>query len=271
MPKRIKWLITLVVWAVFAPMNIASADQVGVRYAEGLLHGFVVLRTLDGKTLATGDATQTAAGDRVTSKLALKFSDGSVHEETTVFSQHDAFQLIKYHLIQKGPAFKRQLETSIDVASGQISVRYTEDNGEEKVLNERLQLEPDVANGMVPILLKNSAMPPSPMTVSMVATTPKPRIVKLAISPQGEEPFSVGGSNRKAMHWVVKVEIGGVAGVVAPLVGKQPPDIHVWILTGEAPVFLKSEGPLYEGGPIWRIEQISPVWPRKSRADSSKH
>jgi len=53
----------------------------------------------------------------------------------------------------------------------------------------------------------------------------------------------------------------GVAGVVAPIVRKQPPDIHVWILGGEAPAFVKSEGPLYLGGPIWRIELVSPVWP----------
>jgi hypothetical protein len=53
-----------------------------------------------------------------------------------------------------------------------------------------------------------------------------------------------------------------VAGVVAPLVGKQPPDNHVWILTGEAPAFLKSEAPFYPGGPSWRIELASPVWPR---------
>ena len=32
-----------------------------------------------------------------------------------------------------------------------------------------------------------------------------------------------------ATHYVLKVEIGGLAGVVAPLVGKQPPDSHVWI------------------------------------------
>lgn len=270
MPKRVKCLVALVVWAGFMQLNTTLADQISVRYAEGLLHGFLVLQTLEGKTLAVGDLIQTAEGDRVTSKLALRFKDGSVHEETTVFSQHDKFQVIKYHLIQKGPVFKHPIETSIDVPSGQITVRYTEDDGQEKVLNERLELAPDVANGIVPILLKNLPTPTSQVTVSMVATTPKPRLVKLAIVPQGEEPFSVGGSNRKAMHCVVKVEIGGVAGVVAPLVGKQPPDVHVWILTGEAPVFLKSEGPLYDGGPIWRIEQISSVWPRKSPADSPK-
>jgi len=102
----------------------------------------------------------------------------------------------------------------------------------------------------------------------MVAATPKPRLVKLVVTPRGEEPFSIGGSRRKAIHYVIKVEIGGVAGVVAPLLGKQPPDIHVWILGGEAPAFVKSEGPLYLGGPIWRIELTSPVWPQVTSADS---
>jgi hypothetical protein len=86
--------------------------------------------------------------------------------------------------------------------------------------------------------------------------------VKLTIAPQGEDPFSIGGSRRRATHYVVKVEIGGVAGLMAPLMGKQPPDTHVWILGGEAPAIVKSEGPLYVGGPIWRIELASPVWPR---------
>jgi len=53
-------------------------------------------------------------------------------------------------------------------------------------------------------------------------------------------------------------------GLVAPLVGKQPADTHVWILGGEAPAFVKSEGPLYVGGPIWRIELASPIWPKAS-------
>ena len=271
MPKRTTFLFALVVWATLLQPFTSLADQVSVRYTEGLLHGFLVLQTLDEKTLAVGDLTQTAEGDRVTSKLVLKFKDGSVHEETTVFSQRDKFQVIKYHLIQNGPAFKRQLETSIDVPCGQLTVRYTEEDGQEKVLNERLELAPDVVNGIVPTLVKNIPVPASQVTVSMVATTPKPRLIKVVIVPQGEEPFSVGGFNRKATRYVVKVELGAIAGVVAPLIGKQPPDVNIWILRGEAPVFLKSEGPLYEGGPILRIEQIRPVWPRRPPANSPKH
>jgi len=42
--------------------------------------------------------------------------------------------------------------------------------------------------------------------------------------------------------------------MLAPLIGKQPPDMHVWILPGTAPAFVQWEGPLYQGGPIWRAE-----------------
>jgi hypothetical protein len=105
--------------------------------------------------------------------------------------------------------------------------------------------------------------PKAPKTiVSFVAATPKARLVKLEISPLGEDSFSIGGSVRKAMRYAIKVDIGGITGVVAQIIGKQPPDTHVWMVGGKTPGFLKSEGPLYEGGPIWRIELASPVWPK---------
>jgi hypothetical protein len=125
-----------------------------------------------------------------------------------------------------------------------------------------------LANGLVLTLSKNIRSDVPQTKVSMVVATPKPRLVKLAITPQGEDLFSIGGASRKATHYIVKVEIGGAAGLVAPLLGKQPPDTHVWILGGEAPAFVKSEGPLYFGGPIWRIELVSPVWPRALAVDS---
>ena len=196
----------------------------------------------------------------MTTHLVFRFNDGSLRDETAVFSQRRNFRLLSYHLVQKGPAFQHPMEVAIDTSTGQVTVNYT-DEDKEKVATDRLELPPDVANGMLFTLLKNIRSDGPPTTFSMVSATPKPRLVRLAVNPQGEEPFTIGGSKRKAMHYVLKVEIGGVAGVVAPIVRKQPPDIHVWILGGEAPAFVKSEGPLYLGGPIWRIELVSPVWP----------
>jgi hypothetical protein len=244
------------------------AAPVAVRHTEGLVHGFLVLRSLAGDTLADGDLIQIARGYRVTNRLVFRFKDGSVHDETAVFSQRGNFRLLSDHLVQKGPAFQHPREVSIDGLTGQVTVRTTDDDGKEKVVTDRLDLPPDVANGMVLTLLKNIPSDASQMTVSMVAATPKARLVKLAITSQGEEPFSIGDSSRKATHYVVKVEIGGAAGLVAPLLGKQPPDTHVWILGGEAPAFVKSEGPLFFGGPIWRIELVSPVWRRVPVAGS---
>jgi hypothetical protein len=261
-------LAVLIACATLLQPGAMPAATVAVRHTEGLVHGFLVLRTLDGNTLADGDLIQVARGDRVTSRLVFRFKDGSVHDETTVFSQRHNLRLLNDHLVQKGPAFQHPIEVLIDGSTGQVTVRKTDDDGKEKVVAKRLDLPPDVANGLVLTLLKNIPSSAPQTNVSMVATTPKPRLVKLAITPQGEEPFSIAGSSRKATHYVVKVEIGGAAGLVAPLLEKQPPDTHVWILGGEAPAFVKSEGPLFFGGPVWRIELVSPIWPRLPVADS---
>jgi hypothetical protein len=99
-------------------------------------------------------------------------------------------------------------------------------------------------------------------TLSMLVSTPKPRVVKLKISASGQELFSIGGSGFKATHYRASIDIGGLTGAVAKAVGKQPPPIQFWIAAGSAPIFLKSEGPLFEDGPTWRIELAGPSWPR---------
>ena len=238
------------------------AGQVPVRHSEGLVHGFLTLRTLEGAIVANGDLIQLAQGDRVTSRLVFRFKDGSSRDETSVYTQRGAFHLVSNHLVQKGPSFPQAFDLSIDTASGQVTSRYTDDHGQPKVESEHMELPPNLANGLTLTLLKNvRANAPLP-ALSMVVATPKPRLVKLALSSLGDQTFTTGSGARKATHYVVKVEIGGVAGLVAPIIGKQPADTHVWILGGEAPAFVKAEGPMFLGGPLWRIELVSPVWPR---------
>ncbi len=237
----------------------APAAQVPVRHREGLVHGFLALRTLQGEIIADGDLIQNARGDRVTSRLVFHFKDGSLHDEIAVFSQRGHFRLISDHLVQRGPAFEHPLELTLNAATGEATVRYTED-GKAKVASERLDLPVDVANGLLLTLLKNFPPETGETKVGFVAATPKPRLVKFAIMPQGEDSFSTGDAHRKAMHYVVKVEIGGLSGALAELLGKKPSDTHVWILEGEAPAFVKFEGPLAPGGPTWRIELVSPAW-----------
>lgn len=258
--KRVPAIALLLVCSAVLSTFRLCAESVPVRYAQGVIHAFVILRTLDGAAIADGELTQVARGDRVTDDTTLHFKDGSFHRETVVFSQRGVFRLLSDHVIQRGPAFKQAMETSLDASTGEFTARYM-DGGTEKTLRERIQAPPDLANGMIPVLLQNLRPGATQWTVSMVVATPKPRIVKLVISPQGEESFTIGSANHKATRYVIKVDIGGAAGVLAPLLGRQPPDMHMWIVSGDVPVFVKSEAPLYAGGPIWRVELASPAWP----------
>jgi hypothetical protein len=241
-----------------------QADSVAVRHVEGVVRGFLFLRSLDsGAVIANGDLIQFSRGDRVTSRLVFHFKDGSLQDETAVFTQRGRFRLLSDHLVQRGPGFPHPMEVSIDSTSGRVTVRHR-DNGQEKVIEERMELPSDLANGMMVTLLKNIVPDAPSATVSMLFATPKPRLVKLVITPAGKEPFSVGRASYKATRFNVKVEIGGLAGLIAPLLGKQPEDTSVWILGGDAPGFVRSEGQFYQGGPIWRIELASPDYPRVS-------
>ena len=58
----------------------------------------------------------------------------------------------------------------------------------------------------------------------------------------------------------MKLEVGGLTGVVALLVGKEPPDPRYWLIPGHVPAFGKFEGAMFLNGPIWRIEQTPIAW-----------
>ncbi len=73
--------------------GVLKAEQVPVRHIEGTVHGFLVLRTQQGETLAAGDLIQIVRGDRLISELVFHFKDGSVDDEVTVFSQKGNFRL----------------------------------------------------------------------------------------------------------------------------------------------------------------------------------
>jgi hypothetical protein len=234
---------------------------VAVRHREGTLHGFLLVRTLAGTAIATGDLIQVPQGDRINSRLVFRFKDGSIDDETTVYSQNGVFRLISDHHVQRGPSFPTPIDMSIETATGQVTIHSIDGNGKDRVTNDHFDFPADLANGLVPTLLKNLQRNTPETKVSFLTVDPKPLLVKLAISAGGEERFSLGDSHRTAIRYVLKVELGGVLGLLAPVVGKQPPDYQIWILGGEAPTFLKWQGPAYESGPIWITELTSPVWP----------
>ena len=246
-------------WLLAAATQV-SADPVPVRRTQGTFHGFLVLKTLEGATLAAGDLVQVAHGNRLTSRLTFHFRDGSLDEETTVFTQRGFFRLVSNHHVQRGPSFPKPLDRLIDAATGQVTSR----DKDGKTTQDHLDLPADIANGLPLTLLLNLDPAAPPTRFTMIAPAEKPRLVHLLVAGEGEDPLTIGGIRRKATNYRIKIELGGVTGLVAPIVGKQPSDIHVWVLGGEAPAFVREEGQFYEGGPVWRVELTSPVFPPPS-------
>jgi hypothetical protein len=228
-----------------------------VRYTEGVVHGFLVLRTTGGQRIADGELIQTARGGTVTSRLVFRFDDGSLHDETAVFTQAGRFRLVSDHLRQRGPSFPHPLEMRIDVRKRLVTVTADED-GKAKEYSERIDADADLVNGLLITLVKNLRRGGGPMRFAYVAATPKPQVVELVVSLAGTERVEIGTRARDAVEYVVKVEIGGLKGALASIFGKEPPDSHVWVLADDVPAFIRSEQPLYAGGPLWRIELAAP-------------
>lgn len=258
--------LTVLCCALFLSVGLLPAEPIAVRYPEGSLHGYLALRSLDGKLLAAADVVQTAHGERLTSRLVYRFKDGSIDDETAVFTQHGHFRLISDHHIQKGPTFPAPVDVMIQATTGEITVRYR-DKGVEKIETSHLDLPADLANGILLDVLKNVPPDAKETKISYLATTPKPKLIQFSIQPDGREIFRSAGRPNKALRFKIHVELGGMTGLIAPLIGKEPPDAHVWIGTGPVPAFIRSEAPLYLGAPILRTELVSPVWPRTPKSE----
>jgi len=228
----------------------AHATPVPVRFSEGLVHGFPVLRSAKGERLADGELTQVARGDVVESRLVFRFNDGSVYDETVVFSQTGVFRVDKYRLIQRGPSFPESVEAFIDRATGNYGVRYRADqDSPEDVLSGRFSLPDDVYSGMLGIALKNLWAGES-TTVQVIVFTPQPRLVKVLLAPHAVDQLMIGDRPVSTTRYLIRPQLG----VLASLLVVDVAPLQCWVLKGDAPAFIKFEGPLYFMGPVWRIE-----------------
>lgn len=226
-----------------------EAAPIVVRYAEGVTRAFPVLRALDGERLANGDFVQVPRGKRVESRMTFHFKDGSLYSETVVYSQEDVFRLLSYRIVQRGPSFPEALDATIDRVSGRYHVRYRPDeDSPEEVLEGEFEMPDDAYNGMLSLILKN--LQQATETVNILAFTPRPRAVKLQLTRVREERTRMGDLPLEATLYSLRPQLG----LFASLLVVDVPDMRVWIAEGEAPAFVRAEGPLYFMGPVWRID-----------------
>ena len=168
--RKASGLAGLAAVALFAPACL-SGQALKVLHPSGAEHGFLVLQDTAGKVLASGELTQTLYNNNIKLRVVFQFRDGSVDDETTVFSQEGTFHLETDQHTQKGPSFPHPSYMVVDTRKQQVSVR---DLSKDKlpVSTEHMVLPPDVANGLLFVLIQN-LQANKPIEVPFVAFTPQ--------------------------------------------------------------------------------------------------
>jgi hypothetical protein len=244
-----------------AALRAATAAPVPVRFAEGVTHGFLMLRGVDGAVLAQGDLLQVSRDGEIDKRMVFRFKDGSVFDERATYTERGVYALKSYALSKSGPAFEMDTEISMTPATGAYRVTTRDrKGGAEKRFEGKLELPADVYNGMILTIVKDLPKG-SAEIIHYVAFTPEPRVIELELKPVGEQKITVGELTKTAVHYVMKPRLGMWLKLFATMLGRMPEDLHAWILTDEVPAFVGFEGSLTTPGPVWRIELASPRRP----------
>jgi hypothetical protein len=194
--------------------------------------------------------------------MVFHFRDGSIDDETTVYTQTKTFQFVSDHHIQRGPFFAKPSDITVQ-ADGQVTTITPSKDGQPKTETQHIDLPADVSNGMIGTLVANFNPNGPPINLGMVVPVEgKGRLVHVDITPGPQSSFTIAGTRRKATVYRLKIDLGGIIGVIAPIVNKQPHDIMLWVLEGDPPLFVREVGQLSEGGPVVSIEFAGTAFPR---------
>ena len=242
----------LLLAAIFAITlgTAATAEPISVKHIQRPMHRFMVARSEAGNIIARGEFTQVVEGDEVTMRMIYRFSDGSIDDETTTYRQQGTFQFVRNHHIEKGPFFAKPVDFAVDAVTAVATTRTTDREGNIHVETEHVDLPDDLANGFVGTVLLNVPPNTAPFRVGMLAPVGGGRLIRLLISPEGEQPFQTGRQTLKATVFRIHPELGGIVGVIAKLIGLQPKDVMVWVLEGDDPAVVRIVGQLGGYGPV---------------------
>jgi len=228
----------------------ALAERISAKHIQLPMHAFMVTRSETGKIIARTEFTQVVQGDEVTMRLTSHFVDGSIDDETTTYKDRGTLRLVRDHHIQKGPFFAKPFDFAVEAATGIAISRTTDRNSKIHVESEHMDLPDDLANGFVGTLLLNVPHNTAPFRVGILAPIGGGRLIRILISPEGEQSFHMGGQTLKATVFRIHPELGGIVGLIAQLIGVQPKDVMVWVLEGEEPAVVRIVGQLGGYGPV---------------------
>ena len=228
----------------------APAEPISVTHIQLPRHASMVARSETGKIIARVEFTETVQGDEVTMRRTYRFVYGSIDDETTTYSQRGTFRLVRNHHIQNGPFFATPVDLTVEAATGITTSRTTDKDGKIHVESAHIDLPDDLANGIVGTLLVNVPPNTAPFRMGILTPVLGGRLIRILISPEGEQPFHRTGQTLEATVFRIHPELGGILGMLATLFGLQPKDVMVWVLEGEKPAVMRVVGQMSGFGPV---------------------
>jgi hypothetical protein len=245
--------VAAALWAITL-CTAATAEPIAVRHIQLPRHEFMVARSETGKIMARVEFTEVVQGDEVTMRLTYHFLDGSLDDETTTYRQQGTFRLVRNHHIQNGPFFAKPVDFAVEAATGTATSRTVDKSGKVHVETEHIDLPNDLANGFVGTVLLNVPPNTAPFRVGILAPVFGGRLIRILISPEGEQAFQKAGQTVKATVFRIHPELGGFLGMIAKLLNLEPKDVRVWVLEGETPAVMRIVGQLGGSGPVLSSE-----------------
>lgn len=245
--------------AAFLAITLATAapaEPIPVAQIQLPRHASMVARSETGTIIARAEFIETVQGDEVTMRLTYHFLDGSIDDETTTYTQQGTFRLVRNHHIQSGPFFDPPVDFTVEAATGTATSSTADQDGRMQVESTHIGLPNDLANGFVGTLLLNVPPNTAPFRVGILVPVFGGRLIRILISPEGEQPFQKSGQTLKATVFRIHAELGGILGMLAKLVGRQPKDVMVWVLEGEKPVVIRVVGQMGGYGPVVSSELV---------------
>ena len=203
------FFITTLCTLLIGITSMAEAEPIAVRFTEGTTHGYLSLKTEQGRQIAHGELVQRTRGKRVEANLLFYFLDGSVHDEKVTFSQHRLFRMEKYFLKQTGrflsysarsqELIERQ-EHSPFVLGQPVDLKFH--------VTGRSALPDDVYNGMIVTLLKNLTTRSRAQRFNMSPSHLNQSCIHFKLTPTHRLNVKMGARSKPVTQYVLEPKVG---------------------------------------------------------------
>lgn len=221
----------------------SSAFAIESHWQEGDLLGYPALFDENGAKQGGGEFKQRVNGNTLEVSSTYRFKDGRTVTEKAQFDTGASLAQRAWSFEEKrGEAVLRHYE--VDFATGH-AFGEKHDGDKVKKYDEKLKIEKGktfAGLGFV-FAAKNlmKQMESAPVELKAVAFSPKPRMVTVKLTREGEETLTSGSNSVKANRIVIRPQLPAIAKAFV-----HPKDAVMWFADRSPPQFLRSEATLAE-------------------------